>query len=53
MDKQSLLEYISNELEKVKSEMCDNYCKHPVNHTSEEWENVQDDICYQCPLSRL
>lgn len=39
-------------IEKVKSELCDKYCKYP-----EQWEGTEEDmieeICSMCPLNEL
>lgn len=40
-------------IEEVCQDICDNYCKHPTLHTPDEWENVMDEVCENCPLNRL
>lgn len=37
------------EISKVKEEMCDNYCKMPI----EADQNELDEICKYCPLNNL
>lgn len=39
--------------EEIKSEMCDKYCKMPEQYSAKEWEQVQQEICGNCPLGRL
>lgn len=40
-------------IEEVCQDICDNYCKHPTLHTPDEWENVMDEVCENCPLNKL
>lgn len=54
-EKMDLQTYIAVELERVKSEMCDNYCKY-----TETWDEEKEgrelytsEICDNCPLCRL
>ena len=44
---------IAKILEETCNEMCDKYCKYPGMFTSEEWEDVFEDICDKCPLMKL
>lgn len=44
---------IAEILEETANNMCDNYCKYPEKYTPEEWEQVFEDICSDCPLMRL
>lgn len=39
----------TEELEKIKEDICDNYCKHPLFDTGEELKAH----CETCPLRRL
>lgn len=54
-EKMDLQTYIAVELKRVKSEMCDNYCKY-----TETWDEEKEgrelytsEICDNCPLCRL
>lgn len=40
-------------LEEVKADICDKICKYPEQYTPDEWENVFEDVCANCPLDRL
>lgn len=44
------LKKVDEEIEEVKSEMCDYYCKY-----TEDWKEGKDveEICNKCPLNRL
>jgi len=55
---------ITNQLEDIKSEMCDKYCKYPnyyhelvlrdmIQDDTEAHEKMLQDICPECPLTRL
>ena len=47
---------ISEQIEDVKQEMCDNYCKMPYRYSANEWEELLNDNkapCNECPLNRL
>ena len=39
------------DLEKIKSEICDKYCKYP--HEYADQDEMIDDVCVCCPLLRL
>lgn len=47
-------ERITEQLEEIAGEICNNYCKYP-----DQWDEEKDgdlsesDICRDCPLSRL
>lgn len=47
-------ERITEQLEEIAGEICNNYCKYP-----DQWDEEKDgdlsesDICKDCPLSRL
>lgn len=44
---------ISEILEDIASEMCDHYCKYPIEYKPEEHDGVEifdSDICRNCPL---
>lgn len=43
---------ISDIIEEVKTEICDNYCKYPDLFSAEE-EEVLLGMCEECPLGRL
>lgn len=47
--KRSIIEII----EEVKEDICDKYCKYPSMYTPDEWEDKIDELCGECPLSRL
>ena len=45
---------IPEQLEEIKTEICDRYCKYPDNWDEEkDGELVDSDICRDCPLNRL
>ena len=47
---------ISQVLELIANEICDNYCKHPSRYTSEEWfELIEkgESPCDKCPIMLL
>ena len=50
---------ISEKLEQIKEEICDNYCKYPYEYqmntedSEEAFENMLQDVCSECPLNRL
>ena len=44
---------ITEILEKVKSDMCDKYCKYPDIVKNQEELYDQDGPCNRCPLNRL
>jgi len=41
---------VTEQVEKIKSEMCDEYCKYPLKAKGSE---ELDEICRHCPLNRL
>lgn len=54
----------SKNVEEIKSEMCDRYCKYPnyyhelvlrdmIRDDAEANEKMLQDICSECPLTRL
>lgn len=49
---------ITEILEEVKTEICDNYCKMPFKYSAAEWEQMfatdSDKLpCNNCPLNKL
>lgn len=50
---------ISDTLEVVKSEICDNYCKYPIDYalmyedSEVAYETMLEDICSECPLNMI
>lgn len=45
-------------IEEVRSEICDKYCKYSdINYTREysdgEYDKMMEEVCDNCPLSRL
>lgn len=40
-------------IEEIMADICDTRCKHPESYTAEEWEQISDEICGNCPLNRL
>jgi hypothetical protein len=40
-------------IEEIMANICDTRCKHPEIYTAEEWEQISDEICGNCPLNRL
>lgn len=44
---------VTETIEKVKEDMCSNYCKLPEKYTEEEWEALDYAPCEDCPLGRL
>ena len=51
MDK-VVLEISEEELEEVKKEMCDDYCK-KVDEWKGDFDSFIDEVCVNCPLSRI
>ena len=43
---------VSEIIEDVKAEICDNYCKYPEQWVDKEGE-MMDEICKNCPLGKL
>ena len=44
------------QIEDIKKDMCDNYCKMPYRYSANEWEEIvysDDSPCNNCPLNRL
>lgn len=41
---------VAEQVEKIKTEICDEYCKYPLKAKSTD---ELDDICRRCPLNRL
>ena len=46
---------VSQIIEEVKIEICDNYCRYPkiYNINDDEYDAKMEEICVNCPLSRL
>ena len=47
---------IVEQIEDIKADMCDNYCKMPYRYSANEWQEIQfsdDSPCNNCPLNRL
>ena len=44
---------VSDILEEVKQEICDDYCKYPIQVDSKEDLFADDSPCMTCPLSKL
>lgn len=49
---------VSEIIEEVKTEICDNYCKYPAIYdtredSSENYDEMMEKICANCPLDRL
>ena len=49
---------ISEQFEKIKEEMCDEFCKYPCMTTPEgkedDWlHNDEESPCFRCPLNNL
>ena len=40
-------------LEELLSDICDNYCRYLNDIPADVWENVSDEICKDCPLSKI
>lgn len=50
------MKVISEKLNRIASEICDDYCKYPGQYTKEEWEQMLEDDelpCNTCPLVDL
>ena len=50
-----ILGQLFKEVEEVKEQMCDHYCKYSENWDAEAkgYELSESDICRNCPLTRL
>ena len=47
---------IADQIEDIKEDMCDNYCKMPYKYSSNEWAEIaysDESPCLHCPLNRL
>lgn len=47
---------ITEQIESIKQEMCDNYCKVPYKYSPNEWDEIafsEESPCLYCPLCRL
>ena len=47
---------ISEQIEDIKNDMCDNYCKMPYKYSASEWDLIaysDESPCLHCPLNRL
>lgn len=48
---------ISQQIEQIKEEMCDKYCRYPQDPIpegkDEDWLFEEDSPCSKCPLDRL
>lgn len=46
---------ITEIIEDVKADICNNYCKYPhiFDKESEDYDPSESDICENCPLGRL
>lgn len=55
LDKHTVIDVTDEELEEIKTEMCDKYCKHPESYRlfGDTEEEMIDEVCVNCPLSRL
>lgn len=42
---------ISQQLESIAEEICDNYCKYPEKWNEEDGELSDSEICRNCPLT--
>lgn len=42
---------ISEQLEQIASEICDNYCKYPEKWNADDGELSDSEICKNCPLT--
>ena len=44
---------ISQQIEDIKTEMCDHYCHYPYIWDEDDGELADSEICANCPLGRL
>lgn len=46
---------ISEQIEEIKNDICQHYCKYPDiwDEETEEMELIDSDTCQNCPLNRL
>lgn len=50
---------ISQKFEEIKEDICDNYCKFPMDYSmeyedpEEGYEAMMEERCAECPLNRL
>lgn len=44
---------VSDIIEEVKAEICDEYCKYPVIYKDMDEDEFIEKICGKCPLERL
>lgn len=41
------------QIEEIKTEICDKYCRFPFEHDPGEDETLEDKYCKECPLTKL
>lgn len=44
---------VTGVIEEVREAVCSNICKFPDRYTPDEWEQVFETVCRDCPLNRL
>lgn len=53
----SMIKTITETVEKVKEEICDNYCKYPLlcgqHPEEEEFAEWLNKVCQECPMNKL
>ncbi len=50
--KEGLSTIVSETIEAVKRQICDDYCKYPAEYSG-EYEQMLEEQCEDCPLNRL
>lgn len=56
--RKGLINEMTNIIEEVSAEICDNYCKYPAIYdtredSDEEHDKMLKEVCDSCPLNRL
>lgn len=47
---------VTEQIERIKEDMCDNYCKMPYKYSAGEWLEIcfsEESPCIDCPLNKL
>ena len=52
MDK-SITYQLLQQIEEIKTEICDKYCRYPFEWSIDDEETLKDKYCKDCPLTRL
>lgn len=48
---QSTMRTVTQQLDRIAEEICENYCKYPDQY--KDYDEMLNDVCDGCPLNRL